>query len=106
MPASFARLESRVNAAVVTRLSNRVVTVAALSLEFSGMFEDAGTAVLEGIVESTEPRLTSSLADAQILPRGTAVQLLNPATLETASYEVTRSEPDGAGFIVYSLREA
>ncbi|HZX85532.1 MAG TPA: hypothetical protein VFF19_18315 [Reyranella sp.] len=105
MPAAFAALELRANAAVIGRLSNREVSVPALGLAFVGMFEDAGADLLDGMVESTQPRLTVSLADAAVLAGKTALVLTNPATLATASFEVVGSDPDGAGFIVYQLRE-
>lgn len=105
MSASFAALEARVNAAVITYLSNRIVTVAPPAApSFEGMFEDVGAAELEGLVQAVQPRLTASLADWTVLPRGTLISLLNPATLEVAEFVVTDSNLDGAGFIVYALR--
>lgn len=106
MLAAFAALELRTNAAVIGALSNRLVTVPALVLAFDGMFEDAGVEALAGLVETTQPRLTVSLADAPLIPGGTLLVLTNPATLAAAPYEVAGSEPDGAGFVVYQLREA
>lgn len=106
MPAAFAALELRANAAVIGFLSNREVSVPALGLAFVGVFEDAGVDMLDGMVETTQPRLTVSLADAAELPSKTVLVLTNPATLATASFVVAGSEPDGAGFIVYQLREA
>ena len=101
----FAALELRVNAAVIKYLSNRIVTVAPpASPSFEGMFEDVGAAELEGLVQATQPRLTASLADGPELPRGTQISLLNPATLAVEEFEVSDSNRDGAGFIVYALR--
>lgn len=104
MLAAFASLELRANAAVIEHLSNREVTVPTMALEFVGMFEDVGVDALDGMVETTQPRLTVSLADAAELPRQTVIVLRNPATLATASYQVAGSDPDGAGFMVYRLR--
>lgn len=105
MLASFAALEARVNAAVITYLSNRIVTVAPpASPSFEGMFEDVGAAELEGLVQATQPRLTASLADWPELPRGTQISLLNPATLAVHDFVIADSNRDGAGFIVYALR--
>jgi hypothetical protein len=105
MLAAFAALEARVNAAVITYLSNRIVTVAPSAIpSFEGMFEDVGAAELEGLVQAAQPRLTASLADWPELPRGTQISLLNPATLAVDAFEVAGSDKDGAGFIVYALR--
>lgn len=106
MPSAFAALEARVNSAVIARLSNRLVTVASLGLQFEGVYEAAGVEDLDGLVETTQPRLTVSLADAPELARETQVVVLNPATLESKTLLVTGSNPDGAGFMVYALREA
>ena len=106
MLAAFAALELRTNAAVIGALSNRLVAVPALAVAFEGMFEDAGVEALAGLVETTQPRLTVSLADAPLIAGGTVLVLTNPATLTVASYVVAGSEPDGAGFMVYQLREA
>jgi hypothetical protein len=106
MLAAFAALELRTNAAVIGLLSNRLVTVPDLGLAFEAVFDDAGVVGLDGLVETTQPRLTVSLADAAELPKKTALSLLNPATLVRTVYETTNAEPDGAGFIVYQLREA
>jgi len=103
--AAFAALEARVNAAVITYLSNRIVTVApSAAPSFEGMFEDVGAAELDGFVQATQPRLTASLADGPELPRGARVSLLNPANLSVQDFEVVDSNRDGAGFIVYALR--
>lgn len=106
MLASFAALEARANAAVVQRLSNRQVIAPVLGLAFAGMFDDVGTAGVDGLVTITQPRLTVSLLDVPELPRDTALVVVNPATLASTAYLTKESEPDGAGFMVYQLREA
>jgi hypothetical protein len=106
MLAAFAAVEARVNATVMGSLSNRRVIVPDLAVDCLGMFDDAGTVGLDGLVESTQPRLTLSLADAGMLPQDTLLALIHPISLARSVYEVGNSEPDGAGFVVYQLREA
>ena len=106
MFAAFAAIEARVNATVIGSLSNRQVLVPDLGLDFLGMFEDAGAVGLDGLVEITQPRLTVSIADAEVLRQGTVLALVNPVTRVQSVYEVGNSEPDGGGFVVYQLREA
>lgn len=106
MLAAFAALEARANAAVVQRLSNRQVLAPVLGLAFAGMFDDVGTAGVDGLVTITQPRLTVSLLEVPELSRDTALVVVNPATLASTAYLTKESEPDGAGFMVYQLREA
>lgn len=105
MNASFAVLEARVDAAVVDRLANRLVVAGALS--FVAIFDDAGRDGLEGLVETTDPRLSAVRDDivAQ-LTYGAVLTVVHPVTLATKAYELVRSVPDGAGFHVLCLREA
>jgi len=105
MPASFAALEDSVNAAVGVHLSNRLVTAGALS--FVAIFEAPGTADLESMVASTEPRLTAvpAVAGAALL-RGQEVSITHPVTGEVVTTALARDpEPDGGGTFTLYLRE-
>ena len=106
MRSPFAILERRTNAAVLRALSNRRVRVPSLALDFDGMFDDASVDALNGIVESTQPRVTIAVSDSVLLARGVTLEILNPATGEFMFYEVATLEPDGAGFVTLSLRKA
>lgn len=106
MSGAFAFIEAQVNATVMRTLSNRQVLAPVLGLAFVGMFEDAGAAGVDGLTEITQPRLTVSVLEVPELPRDTALVVVNPATLASTAYLTKESEPDGAGFMVYQLREA
>lgn len=106
MFAAFAALEAQVNATVMRTLSNRQVLAPVLGLAFVGMFEDVGVAGVDGLTEITQPRLTVSLLEVSELARDTALVVVNPMTLVSKAYLTKEAEPDGAGFIVYQLREA
>ena len=106
MRASFAALEHRVNTVVLRSLSNRSVRVPSLGLDFDGMFNDASADALNGMVETTQPRLTIAAGNAAQLVRSTPMEILNPATGEFVIFQVATLDPDGAGFVVVSLRKA
>ena len=105
MPAPFAALEARVNAAVNSRLSDRLVTAGALS--FAAMYAAAGAPVLNDLVASTEPRLIAVPADAaQQLARGQEVAIVHPVTGDVHTCALARDpEPDGGGMFTLYLRE-
>jgi len=104
MLAGFAALEDRANAAVNQRLSNRLVAAGAVA--FTAIFEDVGALVLEGMVESTEPRLMAVPADkVALLARNVLLSIVHPVTLESRVMQLVRSEPDGSGFHTLYLRK-
>lgn len=101
---AFAALEARVNTAVRRRLTNRAVLVGAIG--FDATFDDAGEAMLDGLVEATEPRLSAVPAEvAAALNRDDPVTVTNPVTAEVLIFELVRKVPDGAGFFTLFLRK-
>lgn len=104
MAPAFAALEARVNAAVARTLANRMVTVAGVS--FAAIFEDAGAVQLDGLAESTEPRLSAVPAElAALLTREVAIAIAHPVTGEITLRKLARKEPDGFGFLTLYLRD-
>lgn len=99
LSAPFTRLEQRLNAAVVGRLSNAIATLN--GLEVAGIFDNAYHAGDIGIgMASTQPSFTT-LTDNVV---GEAVgQLL---TIGDASYYVAAHEPDGTGMSLLLLEVA
>lgn len=99
LSAPFARLEQRLNAAVVGRLSNATATLN--GLEVAGIFDNAYHAGDIGIgMASTQPAFTTLTANVV----GEAVgQLL---TIGDASYYVAAHEPDGTGMSLLLLEVA
>ena len=97
--APFARLEQRLNAAVVGRLSNAIATLN--GLEVAGIFDNAYHAGDIGIgMASTQPAFTTLTAHVV----GEAVgQLL---TIGDAGYYVAAHEPDGTGMSLLLLEVA
>ena len=106
MPAPFAALEDRVNAAINARLSNRMVTAGALS--FAAIFDAAGAPDLADLAASTEPRLSAVPASvaAQLL-RGQSVSIVHPVSGDVYTCALARDpEPDGGGTFTLYLRES
>lgn len=97
--APFARLEQRLNAAVVGRLSNAVATLN--GVEVAGIFDNAYHAGDIGIgMASTQPAFTTLAANVV----GEAVgQLL---VINGTSYYVAAHEPDGTGMSLLLLEVA
>ncbi|WP_304306247.1 hypothetical protein [Pseudacidovorax intermedius] len=105
MPAPFAALEGRVNGAVTARLANRLVSSSAGT--FDAIFEAAGALGLDGLVATTEPRLTAvPKAIAAQLERQQSVTVTHPVTGVAEVFELARDpEPDGGGMAVLYLRK-
>ena len=99
LSAPFARLEQRLNAAVVGRLSNATATLN--GLEVAGIFDNAYHAGDIGIgMASTQPAFTTLTANVV----GEAVgQLL---VINGMSYYVAAHEPDGTGMSLLLLEVA
>ena len=97
--APFARLEQRLNAAVVSRLSNAVATLN--GVEVAGIFDNAYHAGDIGIgMASTQPAFTTLTTNVT----GEAVgQLL---VIHGTSYYVAAHEPDGTGMSLLLLEVA
>ena len=101
---TFAALEDRVNAAVCALLTNRTVTLGALS--FDAIFEDAGEPALDLMVDTTQPRLGAVPSDvAAQLPREALVAITHPVSGEVTQRTVVRKVPDGLGFTTLYLRD-
>lgn len=105
MVSRFAALEDRVNGAVTAHLANRVVTTGAGT--FGAIFEAAGALGLDGLVATTEPRLTAvPEAIAAQLERQQSVTVAHPVTGAAEVFELARDpEPDGGGMAVLYLRK-
>ena len=91
MAATFAALETRVNRAVLSRLSNTDATVNAVGV--SGIFDNGymlGNVGMHGMA-SSQPSLTIATADVPATPVGAAV------VVGAVSYLVASHEPDGSG---------
>lgn len=99
LSAPFARLEQRLNTAVVGRLSNAIATLN--GLEVAGIFDNAYHAGDIGIgMASTQPAFTTLTANVV----GEAVgQLL---TIHGTGYYVAAHEPDGTGMSLLLLEVA
>lgn len=97
MPAPFAALEARVNAAVMSRLSNADATLGGVAVQ--GIFDNA-YAVLDvgGENYSTGPAFT--LASTVVPDSVAGLTLVHNAV----AYKVVEPMPDGAGLTVLRLR--
>ena len=97
----FARLEQRLNNAVMAHLSNATATLN--GVELAGMFDNAYRAGDIGIgMASTQPAFTTLTANVMVV--GEAVgQLL---TINGTSYYVAAHEPDGTGMSLLLLEVA
>ncbi len=100
MAAPFAALESRLNTAVLSRLSNAAVTVD--GAEVNGIFDngyDLATVGLSGMA-STQPTFTLSTSSVPASPVGT------PVVVNGTNYLVAAHEPDGTGISRLILERA
>lgn len=100
MAATFAALETRVNRAVLLRLSNTDATVDAVGV--SGIFDNGymlGTVGTLGMA-SSQPSLTIATADVPATPVGAT------AVVNAISYIVAAHEPDGSGMSRLLLERA
>jgi len=100
MPASFAALEARVNAAVFKRLSNTQATVDGIVVD--AIFDNAyqlGDVGGSGMA-STAPVLTLATTDVPTDPVGKSV------VVNSVSYVVAAHEPDGTGVSLLLLEKA
>lgn len=103
MPAPFAFLEARVNAAVRQRLCNCTVTAGALV--FDAIYEAPGESVVDGLLAATQPRLTAvPVAVAAQLQRDQELAFVDPTTGLPVVYRMVQREPDGSGFSMLYLR--
>lgn len=103
MPASFAALETRVNAAVIARLSNREVQytpVAGLQRVVVGIFDAQYAQLLDDLAGAATPALTCASSDVPDATNGAGV------VVDGQAYEVVEPMPDGAGLTVLRLRKA
>ena len=102
MPTPFAALESRVNAAVMRRLSNReaayVPVAGGAPRMVLGIFEAQYGTDLERMAGDIFPAFTCKSADVADVSRGATL------LIDATSYEVVEPMPDGAGFTVLRLR--
>ena len=114
----FARLEQRMNAAVIQRLSNAVATFAS-GEQVSGIFDDAHARGDVGMLAMADSRPTFTLltADIPLAVRNWFVLYVNPGlsteesdavdlrlVLRGATYRVTEHEPDGTGMSTLVLK--
>lgn len=95
MPAPFAALEARLNAAAIAQLSNAVATIGAASV--SGVFDSAYGESLNGMVAGFVPAFTCASADVAGVAKNTAV------SVNGVSYLVEEINPDGTGITVLKL---
>lgn len=115
---SFAALESRVNAAVIKRLSNRVASCTpsggGVPRDVPGLFDAEYAEQLDGMVGGSTPAFTCNSGYAVDLTAGATVVV--PSVVEvlpdgsevvwaSVTYEVAEPMPDGAGFTVLRLRK-
>lgn len=97
--APFARLEQRVNRAVLGRLAN-AVAVAGGGEPFGVVF-DRAPAAFDQLVEAAGPQASFDLAKAPGLAYGSAL------LIDSVSYTVTGGlEPDSSGWVTVQLRKA
>ena len=98
----FAAAESRVNKAVMSRLSNaeaRIETSALGVIVVSGIFDNEYGAAFDGFVGSQQPTFICKTDD---LSAGIQGQL---CTINDVAYEITNIEPDGVGMTTLRLRK-
>jgi hypothetical protein len=102
MPAAFAALESRVNAAVIDRLSNRTAAYTApgggAARDVDGIFDAHYATDLESLAGDSTPAFTCSTDTVSDATRGAHL------TVGLEVFEVVEVMPDGAGLTVLRLR--
>lgn len=98
MAAPFAALESRINAAALTKLANAVVMRGAETA--SGVFDGPAREIFNGMVHTTEPTLVLAEDALPGLARG---QVLN---IDGDDYEVREVLDPDAGYVTATLRKA
>lgn len=96
MPAAFAALEARVNAAVLSRLSNAVASVGGEDVPV--IFERPYAGPFEGAVDASAPTCTGPSSAFGVLERD------DPIVIDGVAYEIETAEPDGAGMVNLTLR--
>lgn len=100
MPAAFAALEQRVNAAVTARIGNALAIFEGGD-EFPVVFDRAVASPLEGIVESAGPQAGFELAYTP------GLEYQDTLTIDGVPYVVVGGlEPDSSGWVAVQLRLA
>ncbi len=91
MASNFAALETRLNTAVLSRLSNDTATIN--SALVTAIFDTASVLAAVGAygMASTQPTLTVATADVPANPVG------RPAVVNAIRYRIAEHEPDGTG---------
>ena len=115
---SFAALESRVNGAVIRRLSNRIAQCTppggGLTRDVPGLFDAEYAEQLDGMVGGSTPVFTSSSGLVYDLTAGATIVVPSvPQTMPDGSeqvwasvtYEVVEPMPDGSGLTMLRLRK-
>lgn len=99
MTTAFAALRSRVNLAVIGRLSDEAATVGGVSV--SGIFHNGYNASGLGMAgfEATQPSLTCAVADVPSVAHG------NSVVVAAGTFKVAEIEPDGSGFVKLVLKK-
>jgi hypothetical protein len=97
MPAPFAALQTRINAAVFRRLANALATINGAQTDV--IFDNGYALGNVGAIgmASTEPTITLPTASVPASPKG------KPVVVGGVSYIIATHEPDGAGVSVLGL---
>lgn len=93
MPAPFAALESRVNSAVIARLSNAMATIGGVDI---AVIFDNGYAAFD-MISGSKPAIKALASDVAAVSEGTALKV------NAVDYTVSEIHPDGTGLTVLLL---
>lgn len=94
MPAPFAALEQRINAATVEHLANRTFLVDGNPMD--GIYLDSYAEI--GNIESSNPVFITETRHLEYVEHGTKIE-----TNDGVRYEVVGIKPDGAGMTILEL---
>lgn len=97
--APFAAMESRLNSAIMKRLSNAVATLPG-GAQVAVIFDNGYAQSLGGMVESSMPSCQIASTDAAALVQGSAI------TINTVAYQVKEVHQDGTGITTLVLERA
>ena len=101
MATPFARIEQRINQAVMTRLANAQAQLSAGGQAFNVVYDAPATAEsFDGQVDTLAPTCLGTQAELGALARGDTL------LIDARSFAVERSEPDGTGLVRLTLRQA
>ncbi|MES2909880.1 MAG: hypothetical protein V4718_00740 [Pseudomonadota bacterium] len=102
MPAPFAALEARTNAAALKRLANVEVTFAGAAEPVSGIFDNAYALGEVGGAQmaSTSPIVAVATSNVPANPVGTLL------AINALNYRITQDQPDGTGWTLLELEVA